>query len=74
VRADGAGRALELEGLEARPVQEVLVRARELAEVLGEVLLGVTRAGLLRRRDLGRGVLADGLVASPVKLLAVGGL
>lgn len=64
--ADVRRHALQLEGLEPGPVEEVLVRRGELAEVLREALVREARAGLLRRRDLRRRVLAQRLVRNPV--------
>lgn len=74
VLADVGGEALELEGLEAGPAEEVGVGGGELAEVLCEVFVGVADGGgggLLDAGELACGVLADGLVGWPVCLLAV---
>ena len=47
------------------------MRGDELAEVLDEILVNSSEGGLLRRRDLGRSMLADRLVGWPVCLLAI---
>jgi hypothetical protein len=65
------GDAFDLERLEAGPGEERLVRGGELAELLGEVLVGVARAGLLRGGESALRVLADRAVLRPVVLLAL---
>lgn len=69
-RADVCGYAAELERLEYRPAKEHLVCGNELAQVLGECLVGLNRL-LLRGRKHAGGMLADCLVRRPVALLAV---
>ena len=53
---------LQLESLEARPAEEGRVCGDEFAEALDETLVVHAGTGLLRGRDLRRGVLADRLM------------
>lgn len=74
VGPDVGGKALQLESLEAGPSKQCRVVRCELAEVLRDVFVRVVRSDwlLLSTGDLSGGVLADGLVGCPVRLLAIG--
>ena len=74
VLADVGGHAIELEPLEACPAEKGGVRGDVFAEALDEAFVVDAGTRLLRGRDLRRGMLADGLVRWPVRLLTVSGL